>query len=117
MDLARDHRLSHPPLRPHNRVDACFGWPAVPASDRRGLDRDGVVRPPDHHDRLPTPRTLGLVRLMVLPPLLDSAPSRRIAARKRSRPPGCVHLTVAFGSAPAGSEFFGRRWARELTTS
>src|SRR5215211_517964 len=74
MDLARDHRLSHPRLRPYNRVDARFEWPAVPASDRRGLDRDGVIRPLDHHDRLQTPRTLGLVRFMVLPPLLDGAP-------------------------------------------
>src|SRR5918995_321965 len=100
MDLARDHRLSHPPLRPHNRVDACFGWPAVPASDRRGLDRDGVIWAPDHLDRLQTPRTLGLVRLMVLPAVLDVAPSRRIAARQRSRPPGRVHRSVACWSAP-----------------
>jgi hypothetical protein len=81
MDLAGDHRLSHPPLRPHNRVDARFGWLTVPASDRRGLDRDGVIRSPNHHNRLKTPPTLGLVRLMVLPALLDVAPRRRIAAR------------------------------------
>src|SRR5918993_2206433 len=104
MDFARDHRLSHPPLRPHNRVDARFGWAPVPASDRRGLDRDGVIRSPDHHDCLQTPRTLGLVRhLMVLPAVLDVAPRRRIAARKRSRPPGRVHRSVACGSAPAGA--------------
>src|SRR5215203_6293185 len=101
MDLAGDHRPRHPPLRPHNRVDARFGWPAIPASDRRGIDRDGVVRPPDHHDRLQTPRTVGLVRLMVLPALLDGAPRRRIATRKRSRPPGRVHHTLACGSALA----------------
>src|ERR671913_1010232 len=101
MDLAHDHGLSHPPLRPHKRVDARFEWPAVPASDRCGLDRDGVVRPPDHLDRLQTPRTLGLVRLMVLPAVLDGAPRRRIAARKRSRPPGRVHHTLACGPAPA----------------
>src|SRR5215203_2607713 len=101
MDLASAHRLCHPRLRPHNRVDARFGWPAVPASDRRGLDRDGVIWAPDYHDRLQTPRTLGLVRVMVLPSVLDGAPRRRIAAWKRSRPPGRVHLTVACGPAPA----------------
>src|SRR5215218_8935043 len=102
MDLARDHRLSHPRLRPHNRVDAhFFGWPAIPASDRRGLDRDGVVWAPDHLDRLQTPRTVGLVRLMVLPGVLDGAPRRRIAARQRSRPPGRVHRSVACGPAPS----------------
>src|SRR5918993_2075963 len=100
MDLAHDHGLSHPPLRPHKRVDARFEWPAVPASDRCGLDRDGVVWAPDHLDRLQTPRTLGLVRLMVLPAVLDVAPSRRIAARQRSRPPGRVHRSVACWSAP-----------------
>src|SRR5215208_6944748 len=99
MDLARDHRLSHPRLRSHNRVDARFGWPAVPASDRRGFDRDGVVWAPDHLDRLQTLRTVGMVRLMVLPPLLDGAPPRRIAARKRSRPSGRVHHTLACGPA------------------
>src|SRR5215208_7849994 len=99
MDLARTHRLSHPRLRPYNRVDARFEWPAVPASDRRGLDRDGVIRPLDHHDRLQTPRTVGLVRLMVLPGVLDGPPGRRIAARKRSRPPGSVHRSVASGPA------------------
>src|SRR5215204_5925376 len=102
MDLARDHRPRYPPLWPHHH-DARFGWPAIPASDRRGIDRDGVVRPPDHHDRLQTPRTVGLVRLMVLPGVLDGAPRRRIAARKRSRPPDRVHLTVACWPAPAGS--------------
>src|SRR5918994_2199811 len=101
MDLARTHRLGHPPLRPHNRVDARFGGPALPASDRRGLDRDVVIRPPDHDDRLQTPRTVGLVRLMVLPALLDGAPRRRIATRKRSCPPGRVHHTLACGSALA----------------
>src|SRR5215204_6497949 len=100
MDLARDHRPRYPPLWPHHH-DARFGWPAIPASDRRGLDRDGHVRPPDHHDCLQTPRTLGLVRLMVLPGVLDGAPRRRIAARQRSRPPVRVHRTVACGSAPA----------------
>src|SRR5918994_1817464 len=100
MDLAHDHRLSHPPLRPHKRVDARFEWPAVPASDRCGLDRDGVVWAPDHLDRLQTPRTLGLVRLVVLPAVLDGAPRRRIAARQRSRPPGRVHRSVACWSAP-----------------
>src|SRR5919112_6184322 len=100
MDLAGDHRRRHPRLRPHERVDACFGWPAVPASDRRGLHRDGVVRAPDHHYCLQTPRTVGLVRLMVLPAVLDVAPSRRIATRKRSHPPGGVHRSVACGSAP-----------------
>src|SRR5215203_6500569 len=38
---------------------------------------------------------------MVLPALLDSAPRRRIATRKRSRPPGRVHHTLACGSALA----------------
>src|SRR5688572_28612643 len=101
MDLARDHRLSYPRLRPYNRIDARFGWSAVPVSDRRGLHRDGVVRPLDHRDRLQTPRTVGLVRLMVLPGVLDGPPPRRIAARKRARPPGRVYRTVACGSAPA----------------
>jgi hypothetical protein len=27
MDLARHHRLSHPRLRPYNRLDARFEWP------------------------------------------------------------------------------------------
>src|SRR5918993_3846673 len=103
MDLARDHRLSHPRLRPHRHSSARFRWPAIHASDRRGLDRDGTVRPSDHHDRLQTPRTVGLVRLMVLPGVLDGAPRRRIAARQRSRPPGCVHRTLASGPAPAGA--------------
>jgi hypothetical protein len=101
MDLARHHRRSHPRLRPYNRLDACFEWPPVPASDRRGLHRDGAIRPLDHRDRLQTPRTVGLVRLMVLPTLLDVAPRRRVAARKRSRPPGRVHRTLARGPAPA----------------
>src|SRR5215208_2414421 len=101
MDLASSHRLSLPPLRSHKRVDARFGWPAVLASDGRGLDRDGVVWAPDHHDRLQTPRTLGLVRLMVLPCVLDGAPGRRIAAWKSSRPPGRVHHTLACGPAAA----------------
>src|ERR671921_14777 len=103
MDLAGHHRPRHPPLRPHKRVDARFGWPAVPAGDRRGLDRDGLIRPSDHLDRLQTPRTVGLVCLMVLPAVLDVAPRRRIATRKRSHPPGCVHRSVACGSAPAGA--------------
>src|SRR5215208_2447131 len=38
---------------------------------------------------------------MVLPALLDGAPRRRIAARKRSRPPGRVHRTLACGPASA----------------
>src|SRR5215216_7029714 len=101
MDLARDRRPRHPRLRPHNRVDARFRWSAIHASDRRGLDRDGLIRPSDHHDRLQTPRMLGLVRLMVLPSVLDVAPSRRIATRKRSHPPGRVHRSVACWSAPA----------------
>src|SRR5215207_4013539 len=101
MDLASAHRLSLPPLRSHKRVDARFGWPAVPASDGRGVDRNGVIWAPDYHDRLQTPRTLGLVRLMVLPSVLDGAPRRRIAAWKRSRPPGRVHRSVACGPAPA----------------
>src|SRR5215210_2740698 len=103
MDLARHHRLSHPRLRPYNRLDARFEWPPVPASDRRGLHRDGVLRLPDHHDRLQTPRTVGLVRLMVLPTLLDVAPRRRVAARERSRPPGRVHRTLACGPTPASA--------------
>src|SRR5215207_9676422 len=99
MDLACAYRLSHPRLRPHNRVDARFGWPAVPQSDRRGLHRDGLVRSADHHDCLQTPRTLGLVRLVVLPALLDGAPLRRVAARKRSHPPGRAHRTLPCGPA------------------
>jgi hypothetical protein len=101
MDLTRDHRLSHPCLRPHSRVDAHFGWPAVPVNDRRGVHRDGVIWAPDHVDRLQTPRTVGLVFLMVLPGVLDRTPRRRIAARKGSRPPGRVHRSVACESAPA----------------
>src|SRR5829696_4499598 len=101
MDLACAYRLSHPRLRPHNRVDARFGWLAVPASDRRCLDRDGLVRSADHHDSVQTPRTVGLVRLVVLPGVLDCAPRGRIAARKRARPPGSVHRSLACGSAPA----------------
>src|SRR5215208_6238906 len=38
---------------------------------------------------------------MVLPALLDGAPGRRIATRKRSCPPGRVHHTLACGSALA----------------
>src|SRR5215208_7924778 len=110
MDLAHDHRLSHPPLRPHNRVDAHFGWPAVPASDRCCLDRDGVVWAPDHLDRLQTPRTLGVVRLMVLPGILDGAPSRRIAARQRSRPPDRVHFTLASGPAAPRARILPAKW-------
>src|ERR687897_3715837 len=101
MDLARDHRLTLPRLPPHRHSSARFRWPAIHASDRRGLDRDGTVLPSDHHDRLQTPRTVGLVRLMVLPGVLDGAPRRRIAAWQRSRPPGRVYRTVACGSAPA----------------
>src|SRR5215211_6714017 len=99
MDLARDHRCRYPRVWSHRHRGAGFEWPVIPASDRRGLDRDGLVRPPDHHDRLQTPRTLGLVRLMVLPTLLDGAPRRGVAARKRSRPPGRVHRHLACGPA------------------
>jgi hypothetical protein len=81
----------------------------IHASDRCGINRDGVVRAPDYLDRLQTPRTLGLVRLMVLPPHLDSAPRRRIAAWQRSRPPARVHRSVASGSAPAGSRILPAR--------
>src|SRR5215204_1955387 len=101
MDLACAYRLSHPRLRPHNRVDARFGWLAVPQSDRRGLQRDGLVRSTDPHDSVQTPRTVGLVRLVVLPGVLDGAPRGRIATRKRARPPGSVHRSLACGSAPA----------------
>src|SRR5918994_5543008 len=112
MDLARGHRPRHPPLRPHKRVDARFGWPAVPAGDRRGLDRDGLIRPSDHLDRLQTPRTVGLVCLMVLPAVLDVAPRRRIATRKRSHPPGRVHRSVACWSTPARARVL---WAKGST--
>src|SRR5215217_9057391 len=40
---------------------------------------------------------------MVLPGVLDGAPSRRIAARQRARPPGRLHRTLASGPAPAGA--------------
>src|SRR5215204_227801 len=40
---------------------------------------------------------------MVLPALLDGASRRRIAAKKRSRPPGRVHRSVGCGLAPAGT--------------
>src|SRR5215213_915276 len=99
MDLARDHRLGHPRLRPYRHADPDFERPAIPPSDRRGFHRDGVVRPPDHHVCLQTPRTVGLVRLVVLPGVLDGAPRGRIAARNRARPPGCVHRSLACGSA------------------
>src|SRR5215208_424386 len=99
MVLARDHRLSDSRLWPYRHSSARSERPAIPASDRRGFDRDGVVWAPDHLDRLQTPRTVGMVRLMVLPPLLDGAPPRRIAARKRSRPSGRVHHTLACGPA------------------
>src|SRR5215204_49315 len=42
-----------------------------------------------------------MVCLMVLPAVLDGAPRRGLAARKRSRPPGCVHHTLACGPAAA----------------
>src|SRR5829696_3884420 len=40
---------------------------------------------------------------MVLPTLLDGAPCGRIASRQRARPPGCVHRTLACGSALANT--------------
>jgi hypothetical protein len=40
---------------------------------------------------------------MVLPAVLDGAPRGRIAAWKRSRPPGGVHHTLACGSALANT--------------
>src|SRR5215211_7294644 len=103
MDLAHDHRPRHPHLWPHHHGGARFEWPAVPASDRRGIDRDGVVWAADHHYRLQTPRTLGMVRLMVLPPLLDGTPPRPIATRQGSRPPDRVTRTLACGPAAPGS--------------
>jgi hypothetical protein len=44
---------------------------------------------------------VGLVRLVVLPALLDGAPRGRAAARQRSSPSGRVHHTLACGPAPA----------------
>src|SRR5215212_1495931 len=103
MDLARDHRLSHPRLWPHHHGGARFGWPAVPASDRRGLHRDGVIRPPDHH-----------VRLMVLPGVLDGAPRGRIASRQRARPPGRVHRALACGPAAPSARVLPAEWSTDI---
>src|SRR5215217_6139024 len=46
---------------------------------------------------------------MVLPAVLDVAPSRRIAARQRARPPGRVHHTLACGSALANTRVLRAR--------